>query len=201
MANWFYYHSDGSKSDAITTMELKALASLGSITQDTIVETREGKRVRAGKIKNLFPEETNNALDTVIPPNIDTDVAMPSTRRGKSKPKKNIKDVFYEESPRFDLFDFGFKHISITESIRTFAAVLYTFSFLAAVAGTIGISIMQSEAGLEYGLSYFIIATISSFFTLIILRLICEWLIYVVDSLAETKAMIKKIKERYEDDF
>jgi len=201
MANWFYYHSDGSKSDAITTMELKALASLGSITQDTIVETREGKRVRAGKIKNLFPEETNNALDTVMSPNIDTDVAIPPIRRSKSNPKKNIKDVFYEESPRFDMFDFGFEHISITKSIRTFAIVIYALFFLLAGVGTIGISIMQSEAGLEYGLSYFIIATISSFFTLIILRLICEWLIYVVDSLAETKAMIKKIKERYEDDF
>jgi hypothetical protein len=57
MANWFYYDDNGQKLGPINNMLLKALVAQGVILPETIVETEDGRKGRAGKIKGLtFPE-------------------------------------------------------------------------------------------------------------------------------------------------
>jgi len=52
MTNWFYYNEQGEKI-AVTGGQLKGLAKAGLITPETIVETSDGKKARAGKVKGL----------------------------------------------------------------------------------------------------------------------------------------------------
>ena len=52
MANWYYYNESGDKIE-VTGGQLKGLAKAGRITPDTIVETEDGKKARAGKVKGL----------------------------------------------------------------------------------------------------------------------------------------------------
>ena len=50
MATWYYYNEQGEKI-ATTGGRLKGLAKAGLITPETIVETEDGKKARAGKVK------------------------------------------------------------------------------------------------------------------------------------------------------
>ena len=49
---WYYYNEQGEKIE-VTGGQLKGLAKVGRITPETIVETAEGKKARAGKVKGL----------------------------------------------------------------------------------------------------------------------------------------------------
>ena len=56
MATWFYTNEKGERI-AVTGGQLKGFAKAGLITPETIVETEDGKKARAGKVKGLtFPE-------------------------------------------------------------------------------------------------------------------------------------------------
>ena len=52
MAKWFYYNENGDKIE-VTGGQLKGLAKTGAITPETIVETEDGKKARAGKVQGL----------------------------------------------------------------------------------------------------------------------------------------------------
>ena len=52
MSKWFYYNEQGKKFE-VTGGQLKWLAKNGQIAPDTIVETEEGKKARAEKVKGL----------------------------------------------------------------------------------------------------------------------------------------------------
>jgi len=55
MATWYYYNEQGDKI-AVTGGQLKGLAKAGQITPETVIETEDGKKARAGKVKGLtFP--------------------------------------------------------------------------------------------------------------------------------------------------
>jgi hypothetical protein len=70
MAKWHYYNESGDKIE-VTGGQLKGLAKAGMITPDTIVETEDGKKARAGKVKGLtFIAPSTPAQDTsLLPPN------------------------------------------------------------------------------------------------------------------------------------
>jgi len=70
MAKWHYYNESGDKIE-ITGGQLKGLAKAGMITPDTIVETEDGKKARAGKVQGLtFIAPSTPAQDTsLLPPN------------------------------------------------------------------------------------------------------------------------------------
>lgn len=52
MTTWYYYDGNGDKIE-VTGGQLKGLAKAGLITPDTIVETEDGKKARAGKVNGL----------------------------------------------------------------------------------------------------------------------------------------------------
>jgi len=61
MAQWYYYNENDDKIQ-VTGGQLKGLAKAGVINPDTIIETEEGKKARAGKVKGLtFLEGTLSA--------------------------------------------------------------------------------------------------------------------------------------------
>ena len=71
MAKWFYYNEQGDKIE-VTGGQLKWLAKNGKITPGTLVETEDGKKAPAKKVKGLtFPEP-----ETQKP---DNDAEKPST--------------------------------------------------------------------------------------------------------------------------
>jgi len=80
MANWFYYNENNEKIQ-VTGKELKALAKEGLITPETIVETEEGKRARARKVKGLNFADTLSIEEDDIPPVTEEtyDIAPPPT--------------------------------------------------------------------------------------------------------------------------
>jgi predicted nucleic acid-binding Zn-ribbon protein len=53
MANWYYYDIFGQKQGPIDSSELKRLVSVGTITTETEIETEDGKKSVAGKVKGL----------------------------------------------------------------------------------------------------------------------------------------------------
>ena len=60
MANWHYYNEQGEKI-TVTGRELKELAKAGLITPGTLVETEDGKKAPAKKVKGLtFAEATSS---------------------------------------------------------------------------------------------------------------------------------------------
>lgn len=72
---WFYYDSDGEKQGPVSGGRLKGLAKAGLITPETVVETEDGKKARAGKVKGLTfatptpPVETETyGLSQTMPP-------------------------------------------------------------------------------------------------------------------------------------
>ena len=52
MAKWFYYNESGEKIE-VTGGQLKGLAKAGMITPGTMVETEDGKKALAKKVKGL----------------------------------------------------------------------------------------------------------------------------------------------------
>jgi len=71
MANWYYYNESGDKIE-VTGGQLKGLAKAGTITPDTIVETEDGKKARAGKVKGLKFAESEST-----PESVTQDTALP----------------------------------------------------------------------------------------------------------------------------
>jgi thiol-disulfide isomerase/thioredoxin len=63
MANWYYYNENGEKIE-VTGKKLKELASQGTITSETIIETEEGKSALARKVKGLTFLETAQSTGT-----------------------------------------------------------------------------------------------------------------------------------------
>ncbi len=69
MSNWFYYDVNGKKRGPINSAQLRSLAESQVINGDTDIETEDGRKVRAGKIKGLFPlaevlpQETSNPFE------------------------------------------------------------------------------------------------------------------------------------------
>ena len=61
MTQWFYYDKNGEKRET-NADELKRMAQNGTITPDTIVETENGKKAKAGNVKGLI------FLDVAPPP-------------------------------------------------------------------------------------------------------------------------------------
>lgn len=59
MSNWFVYDNDGVKKGPVTSAQLKSLANSGKISKDTIIESANGHKGRAGQIKELFSPETH----------------------------------------------------------------------------------------------------------------------------------------------
>ncbi|MCL2710519.1 MAG: type II secretion system protein GspG [Planctomycetaceae bacterium] len=53
MSTWFYYDSNGQKQGPVSGGQLKGLAKAGMISPETIIETDEGKKATAGKVKGL----------------------------------------------------------------------------------------------------------------------------------------------------
>jgi hypothetical protein len=65
MANWFYYDDNGQKQGPIDEEQLQILVANGMILPETRIETEDGRKAKAGKIKGLtFPP-----VDTVSPDN------------------------------------------------------------------------------------------------------------------------------------
>lgn len=57
---WFYYDVVGTKCGPVNSTQLKKLASLKSINEETVVENRAGRKEKAGNIKGLFPSPTTH---------------------------------------------------------------------------------------------------------------------------------------------
>ena len=67
MANWYYYNESGEKIE-VTGGQLKELAKTGMITPETIVETEDGKKARAGKVKGLTFAKSETEETVIAPP-------------------------------------------------------------------------------------------------------------------------------------
>jgi len=76
MSTWYYYNESGEKIE-VTGGQLKGLAKAGLITPETIVETEDGKKARAGKVKGLtFPELS---VETVLIPDDEKSIVPTTT--------------------------------------------------------------------------------------------------------------------------
>lgn len=94
MANWYYYDNIRDKTGPITASTLRELARIGVITPDTILETDDGKRAPAIKVKGLeFP--TRSVPPTALPelqsPNSHH---SPPTRSPKRQVVEKVCGVF-----------------------------------------------------------------------------------------------------------
>jgi hypothetical protein len=54
LPNFFYYDEDGTKRGPLTPQQVKDLAARGTITAETVMETDNGYKGKAGQIKGLF---------------------------------------------------------------------------------------------------------------------------------------------------
>jgi len=54
MTNWYYFDANERKQGPINNQQLKALATQGIITPDTLLETETGQKGKAGQIRGLF---------------------------------------------------------------------------------------------------------------------------------------------------
>jgi len=79
MSIWYYYNENGEKIQ-VSGGQLKGLAKAGMITPETIVETEEGKRARAGKVKGLTFIEA--AQTEAAPPVEPIPTSAPQTPNG-----------------------------------------------------------------------------------------------------------------------
>jgi len=76
MSTWYYYNEKGDKIE-VSGGRLKGLAKAGLITPETVVETEDGKKARAGKVKGLtFPELS---VDTSLISPDEKNVVAPAT--------------------------------------------------------------------------------------------------------------------------
>jgi hypothetical protein len=57
MTKWYYRDESGEKVGPITPNTLKALATQGVITPETVIENEGGKSARADSIKGLTPPQ------------------------------------------------------------------------------------------------------------------------------------------------
>jgi hypothetical protein len=57
MANWFVYDKSGVKNGPFSSVQLKGLVDSHKITPETILETEDGRRGKAGQMKGLFSAE------------------------------------------------------------------------------------------------------------------------------------------------
>ena len=91
MATWYYYNESGDKIE-VTGGQLKGLAKAGMITPETIVETDDGKKARAGKVKGL----------TFITPSTNEEsygLASPSEPSSPTAPLSETEDVPVDAIP------------------------------------------------------------------------------------------------------
>ena len=69
MPNYFYTDASGQKQGPYSSGQLKELAKTGRITPETMIETEDGKKARAGKVQGLaFPETPPTAEKPVAAP-------------------------------------------------------------------------------------------------------------------------------------
>jgi len=69
MPNYFYTDANGQKQGPYSSGQLKELAKTGRITPETVIETDDGKKAKAGKVQGLaFPETPPATEKPVVVP-------------------------------------------------------------------------------------------------------------------------------------
>jgi len=95
MSIWYYYNENGEKIQ-VTGGQLKGLAKTGMITPETIVETEEGKKARAGKVKGLTfvdvapPETAPSPHPQPAPSAVNVDAFNDALNAAKNNPSPSI---------------------------------------------------------------------------------------------------------------
>ena len=79
MSKWFYYNERGDKIE-VTGGQLKGLAKAGMITPGTMVETENGKKAPAKKVKGLTFIEAVQKTPSPPPAKVEANVVPPDTR-------------------------------------------------------------------------------------------------------------------------
>ena len=105
MSNWFVYDNDGMKKGPVTSAQLKSLANSGKINPNTIIESENGHKGRAGLIKELFtserPLESSLSENEVVPENQNkTDSDM--TSKGSQEKTADNQQNSSENSKKSD---------------------------------------------------------------------------------------------------
>jgi hypothetical protein len=95
MTGYFYYDGNGVKQGPASASQLKLLAKLGTILPNTVIETQDGKRVRAEKVKGL-------SFGVVSPP--ITKVSKSPPRPQQTTPSTNFTPPTQNETNPFAQF-------------------------------------------------------------------------------------------------
>ena len=220
VTTWYYYDNDGCKQGPITGGQLKGLAKAGLITQETMLETEDGKTAPARKIKGLtFVDAVQsdngmkNAAENISGENFDRliqeDITQ-SQKQGKTHTpqKEHVNRTRNREKirmkPRLCLafFDFAFRDLRLSEVNLWICRLLYAFFWIGAGLFVIltAISMFAAASGGDGvlprsvpGMLAFCLFGLPPL--LIITRLILELEIMVVDWLSESTKAARKYND------
>ena len=114
MPNFYYTDTNGQKQGAISPSQLKELVAQGIITPDTLLETDNGHKGKAGQIKGLFPHPSSAP---VLADNqtVSQRVSTPDYFRVTEKDKRVI----------LALQDCDYRHIAELHRLSTWSILLY----------------------------------------------------------------------------
>lgn len=93
MPNWFYYDENGEKTGPISSVILKTLADLNKITQETVIETEDGRRGKAGQVRGLF-----SAGGRTAPHNSTQSDSSGSDRQSQPESSSSIQRWFFYDA-------------------------------------------------------------------------------------------------------
>jgi hypothetical protein len=161
MSNWYYYNEQGEKI-AVTGGQLKGLAKAGMITPGTMIETEDGKKAPARKVKGLTfgvaspptapkplpstPSDTSNPF-TAKPQTGDNPftATMPPV---KPTPTASVPKVKEQQPP---VSGYDFKRIASAYRLSSLSIVLFVSVFvLQIVMGSI-MMLADGEATVSTG--------------------------------------------------
>ena len=174
--NYFYTDANGQKIPA-TEQQLQALINQGIITPTTPLETDGGHTGLAGQIPGL---NFNIAMPS---PFAQPAQALPPPT---SKTYPNIKDIAW--------FDFSFRDIRLPKNSRTVCNLVYLCAWIWAVLFGIEWSLAELQSD-DPSFLFIIISWFTVFFTILLVRIICEWQIVLMDWIIATKNHVESNKK------
>ena len=180
MPNYFYTDADGNKRGPYNEQHIQELVTRGLIGVNTPLETDTGHTGVAGQIPGL---NFNNAAPHPFSSTSQAIWHMQDRTPSRSQANESMEKPW--------LFDFAFQDIRLPKNARRVCTFIYTCCVITLVInGLIGffmLNPMYSPETMATAVMFLVFYLFSSFIFLVLVRVACEFLIVLLDWLAENK--------------
>lgn len=172
MPNYFHFDTNGQKLGPVNDQQLKALASRGIITAETVLETEAGHKGKARQIPGLSFPETH----------------MPQRNFVSESPADHAKRLTKPAAAW--LLDFSLQNRKLPVinlwCCRIVYMIYWVVILLWAVFATFGLLMFATQGGNIMPLLFIPFVWIGALLAIILARLICEWQLILFDWIIET---------------